>query len=104
MRTFAAMDGCMKRNQVRILTMYLPVQYTGGRCLFKPRYLFFFFLGGPADSPLSRYCNTIYMDAEHDNEIRHSTTLDLAIDAIEHFRPSQLSDALPLSERKYISH
>ena len=55
--------------------------------------LLFFFFFGPADSPHSRYCNIIYMAAERDNEIKHSTPLDLAIDAIEHFRSSQLSDA-----------
>lgn len=35
----------------------------------------------------------LYMATECDNEIKHSTPLDLAIDAIRHFRPSQLADA-----------
>jgi len=78
--------------------MCFPVQYIGDRCLSKPRYLSFFFFG-PADSPLSRYCNIIYMDAERDNEIKHSTPLDLAIEDIKHFRRFQLSDA-PRSVRE----
>jgi hypothetical protein len=40
----------------------------------------------------SRYCQCLFQTTEPDNQINYDTPLKLAVDAIMHFRPRELSD------------
>ena len=103
LRTFAAMDGCMKRNQVRILIMCFPVQYIGDRCLSKPRYLsFFFFLALLIAHSLGIVTSFTWMQSV---TMKSNTAHHL----IWQLRTSSISDAFscqmpPAQWEKYVSH